>query len=129
MSPQKVRRARIVLLKLTHWPFVLAIFGYEAVRRLWVDHRKSGSSGVSRGLSQSPTSLRRRKALSSTRPPLLDPQSLDEQPRPAGRLSADDLTAVPETIEGLSSAVADLKAQVETLTEMLMKERQAEGAA
>lgn len=122
MAPQKVRRARIVLLRATHWPFVLAILGYEHSRRVWADHRKSGSSGVSRGLSHSPTSLRRRKALSSTRPPRLD------QEPPSGRSTAvppaDDPTAAPETIEGLGTAVANLQAQVEQLTAMLAKERQ-----
>ncbi|GIZ41595.1 hypothetical protein CKM354_000489400 [Cercospora kikuchii] len=122
-SPQRLRAARIVLLKATHWPLVAMILLYERALTLLEDRRKTGSSGVQRS-QNSPTSLRRplyRKAPSMSRTSLLE-----EQPRtarsPAG-LSAHGFTAASDSAERLNSVVADLHAQVQVLTELLVKEK------
>lgn len=122
IPPQQLRNTRIVLLKATHWPFVLALLGYER-GRLWMeDRRHPGSSVASKRLSRNASSaLRRplsRKALSTTRPP-----PLDHQPRPSrdAVVSSVDETppAAPETTEGLHAAVANLSTQVEQLSRTL----------
>lgn len=123
VPPQQLRNTRIVLLKATHWPFVLALLAYER-GRVWVhDRRRAGSSVGSKRLSRNASSsLRRplsRKTLSTTRPP-----PLGHQPRPSRStaVAAADETppAASETMEGLHAAVANLSTQVEQLSMMMM---------
>lgn len=129
LSTQRLRSTRIVLLKATHWPLVAMILLYERALALLEDRRKAGSSGVFRSLN-SPTSLRRpisRKALSTSRLSLLE-----EQPRtarsPAG-VPVHDFTAPSESLERLSSTVADLQSQVKILTDLLVEEKKVKGSA
>lgn len=121
--PQQLRKARIVMLKATHWPFVLAILAYEH-GRLWVDdRRRAGSSRVSDRLSQySPTALRRplsRKSVSNTRLPRLDDQPRQRRSNAAAHAERSPPPAAPETNEALCSAVANLRVQVEMLSSLL----------
>lgn len=130
LPPEQLRSARIVLLKATHWPFVLLILAYERGRLWLADRRRAGSSSVSNRLSHnSAASLRRpltRRTLSGVAP------LLDDQPR-SGRSSAEvpatAPTAAPETIEGLGAAVANLRTQVEVLTDLLSQHKAAQDVA
>ena len=130
LPPEQLRSARIVLLKATHWPFVLLILAYERGRLWLADRRRTGSSSVSNRLSHnSAASLRRpltRRTLSGVAP------LLDDQPR-SGRSSAEvpatAPTAAPETIEGLGAAVANLRTQVEVLTDLLSQHKAAQDVA
>ncbi|KAM3424467.1 hypothetical protein BST61_g6471 [Cercospora zeina] len=123
LSPQRLRAARIVLLKATHWPLVAMILLYERALTLLEDRRKTRSSSVRRS-PNSPTSLRRplyRKALSVSRT-----SPLEEQPRTArspAAASAPGSTAARDSAERLNSVVADLHAQVQMLTDLLVKEK------
>ncbi|KAI5363068.1 hypothetical protein Slin15195_G104450 [Septoria linicola] len=123
LSTQRLRSTRIVLLKATHWPLVGAILLYERALRLLEDQRKAGASGVSNNLNP-PTSLRRplsRKALSTSRLSLLM-----EEPRNAhspAMVPVHDSARSNDAVERLSSAVADLQAQVRTLTDALVKQQ------
>lgn len=129
LSTQRLRSTRIVLLKATHWPLVAMILLYERALMLLDDRRKAGPFGGLRSLN-SPTSLRRplsRKALSTSRLSLLE-----EQPRvtrsPAG-VPMHDSTAPGESIERLSSTVADLQGQVKILTDLLVEEKRVKWSA
>lgn len=130
LSTQRLRSTRIVLLKATHWPLVAMILLYERALALLEDRRKAGSSGVFRSLN-SPTSLRRpisRKALSTSRLSLLE-----EQPRtarsPAGVPVHEYTAPNSESLERLSSTVADLQGQVKILTDLLVEEKKMKGSA
>lgn len=123
LSTQRLRSARIVLLKATHWPLVGLILMYERALTMLDDQRKFGYSGVSKRPS-APTSLRRpisRKPLSTSRLSLLE-----EQPRAARSPFGAPVPAPArrsESMERLSSHIAELQHQVKTLTDVLLERK------
>lgn len=126
-SAQQVRKMRIVLLKATHAPLVACILGYERALKL-VDRRTAGSSRVStnRLSLNSSSSLRRppsRKTLPAERRALFDGEARGTR----GMLVPKQQPAC-ESPEGLSIAIANLKAQVEILSDLLAKHKVAESA-
>ncbi|SMY27925.1 unnamed protein product [Zymoseptoria tritici ST99CH_1A5] len=122
---QQLRTLRISLLKATHFPLVGLILAYEN-GRLWIHDRRTTTPGdkigVSKRLSRHPIG---RKALSSARVHLLDEQAQAPDRSAEANSPEEDLSAAAnasdETIEALTTAVADLKSQIESLSELLKK--------
>lgn len=127
LSTQQLRHARIFLLKATHFPLVALILFYERALKLLDDRRRSGSPAVTPTLSlDSAASLRRpayRKTPSNSRPSILARQPRDAQ-APTRTPGQNQLPPI-ESMQGLSTAVTELRAQVEMLTDLLTQERQA----
>lgn len=123
-SAQQVRRMRIVLLKATHAPLVACILGYERALKI-LDRHGSGSFRVSNRLSlNSSTSLRRplsRKTLPAERR-----LPFDREARETRVMLAPKQQPASESPEGLKAAIANLKTQVEILSDLLEKHKAAE---
>ncbi|KAK0253832.1 hypothetical protein LTS09_011136 [Friedmanniomyces endolithicus] len=131
MSAEKLRTLRIVLLKATHWPFVGLILAWERARLYWNQGRKIRPSfGLSqRGPYATRKARRDLSGMSFQRPllanaPLQPP--LDEQAhadRSCSDIPTKQLTAAPETVEALETAVHELRAQVKALASILASEK------
>lgn len=131
MSAEKLRTARIVLLKVTHWPFVGLILAWEKAQRYWTNgQRVKPSFGLSRRGPRATRTVRRDLSGMSFKQPLLATATL--QPPLVEQARADrsnpDTTAKPtmatsETVEALETAVQDLRAQVESLASLLVNKK------
>lgn len=133
LPAERLRIARIVLLKATHFPVVALILGWETWRLHWNDRRRATSS--SRLSSRRPTasaSLRR----PLTPLPLLSAGArqtrLAEQTRTA-RSSVGKPTLDPsvshETLVALETAVGNLQTQLETISSFIASGKQARSEA
>jgi hypothetical protein len=113
---EKLRVFRITLLKMTHWPFVVMILGYERGRQFVYARRAAPDA---------PSSLLRRSR--STHASMLAAgtaeQPFSRQPL-AFELGAELPAAAPsETLKGLEQLAANLKAQLEFVNALLEKEK------
>ncbi|KAF2188231.1 hypothetical protein K469DRAFT_703705 [Zopfia rhizophila CBS 207.26] len=119
---ERLRSARIVLLKATHLPFVGAIWAYEefiAVRK-----RNSGVASISGPETSTAKRLHLRSSLNSPRPLTADFQASSEgngntpsRPHPASRPHT--RAGPSESDAQLKSLVSKLTSQVEQLTAMV----------
>ncbi|KAK1821272.1 hypothetical protein LTR12_004330 [Friedmanniomyces endolithicus] len=131
MSAEKLRTLRIVLLKATHWPFVGLILAWERARLHWNQGRKVRPSfGLSKRGPYATRKARRDLSGMSFQQPLLATAPLqpplDEQAhadRSCSDIPTKQLTAAPETVEALESAVNELRAQVKALASILASEK------
>ncbi|KAK0959568.1 hypothetical protein LTR91_020761 [Friedmanniomyces endolithicus] len=131
MSAEKLRTLRIVLLKATHWPFVGLILAWERARLYWNQGRKVRPSfGLSKRGPYATRKARRDLSGMSFQQPLLATAPLqpplDEQAhadRSCSDIPTKQLTAAPETVEALESAVHELRAQVKALASILASEK------
>ncbi|KAK0282041.1 hypothetical protein LTR35_007138 [Friedmanniomyces endolithicus] len=131
MSAEKLRTLRIVLLKATHWPFVGLILAWERARLYWNQGRKVRPSfGLSKRGPYATRKARRDLSGISFQQPLLATAPvqppLDEQAhadRSCSDIPTKQLTAAPETVEALESAVHELRAQVKALASILASEK------
>lgn len=132
VAADRLRSARIALLKATHWPFVALILAYEHWR-LHADRSQGSrsSSAAVRG-PKSPTMLRRSLSARQMQKPSMAARSalpsLAEEARPAHTTTVEDFGAALETGE-LEVAVSHLKAQLEEVSALLAKRRGAGEAA
>ncbi len=129
IPPDRLRSARIVLLKATHFPFVGAIWLYEGAHRyfLGVDRHRQTIQGPSSTLKR-PSLVRH----DSLRSPLSAGAGL--QPALKGRSAlgrntephADERRSTPQVAEASSELIAiveKLSAQVEELTATITQQR------
>ncbi|KAK4574848.1 hypothetical protein LTR86_001690 [Recurvomyces mirabilis] len=121
VSAEDLRTIRIILLKATHWPFVGLILGWEKGRRYWKtrDGRPTASSRdqMRRLITRRPMSgmsFQQPMLSAGTEHPPLEEQARSE--RLPAEVAVDQIAAPSETIEALTTAVQDLKRQVEALT-------------
>ncbi|KZF19398.1 hypothetical protein L228DRAFT_263732 [Xylona heveae TC161] len=132
MPAEKVRSARIVVLKITHAPFVLAIWAYESAHRSLSGRMRSSSIklGGARGPSGGPApSLKRSISASvvpstaATKRDLLAPRvvypSRSAQQRPTSQQSS-NVDAPPEDLRVM---VEKLSSQVSELASMLARQQ------
>ncbi|TLD37817.1 hypothetical protein E2P81_ATG03492 [Venturia nashicola] len=126
IPPEQLRRTRILLLKITHSPFVAAIWVYEGIQeRLYNQHRPRGSGISSLGGPASSASLKRASYLKSqsyyTPRTLVASQASLPRAAHASRSSA-SLNQRPPTRnsnDALEAMVLKLTCQVEELTAMV----------
>ncbi|KAK4900599.1 hypothetical protein LTR27_002315 [Elasticomyces elasticus] len=125
MSAEKLRTARIALLKATHWPFVGLILAWERSRKYWYQGQKAQPSfGLSRRGPHATRSVRRDLsgvkqpllATASPQPPLVEQARVD---RSCSDTTAKQPMAASETVHALEMAVQDLRTQVATLASLL----------
>ena len=123
LPPETLRSARIVLLKATHWPPVALILGYESWR-LYLERRHNAHSPSPHGRGpNSPSSLHRpfsgrwvqQKASLAT-------GARTTQLAGEARAARTPVPAPQETRKKLEAAVANLKAQIETISSMIEKD-------
>jgi len=128
------RQVRIVILKVTHLPFVAIILVLEASWLYWNDRRSARSisaravrgPGTSKSLRHpfSGRLMQHPVLAAGTRPTQLVEST--QQPRTAGtpgeRQLQEEPAAVPETVDMLVNEMADLKTKVETLTSLLERQ-------
>ncbi|KAK4969320.1 hypothetical protein LTR66_011683 [Elasticomyces elasticus] len=135
LPAERLRGARIVLLKVTHFPCVALIYAYENGRQYLTDRQQERGSWLPlMGGAESPRSQKRPflgASLRSTRPLAaanLVQTSLDGEAQ-AGRglvkkPGADETAAVSGSKDELWTAVKKLSSQVETLTAVLAQLQQ-----
>ena len=129
MSSERLRSARIVLLRTTHLPFVGAIWLYE---RLVMAHKQEGNH-LSFSGPQTPTTPKRLSRLPINSPRLLmadaqAPVGTPTRARPTSRPHARAESS--ESDAQLRTLVVKLIAQVEELTDMVSQlKREASSAA
>jgi len=128
---ETLRRARIVLLKITHLPFVAIIWAYESSRRYMAQRVHSPpattmSFSPDRPLSTGRTSLSRNVSLHPSRLPALNNTSLVAPSSPSTQRQSKGHGKSPAPASGTADPIADLmslveklNAQVEELTSMV----------
>lgn len=121
LPSERLRGARIVLLKATHLPFVAAIWCYEQI----ADARKRDSKVVSFNGPQTPLPSKKPPRLAINTPRLLIADS-QAAPNSPGRLqqASRPQTRVGLTEPELKTMVLKLTAQVEQLTELVSQLRE-----
>ena len=132
LPSDKLRSARIVLLKATHLPFVAVIWAYEQL----AVYRRNQSTSLSFSGPRTQASSRRPPKLAVNAPRLLMADSQAAIPSPSGRGQAADRplerAEQPES-DVLRTLVMNLTTQVETLTvmvsELQKEQREANRAA
>lgn len=131
---EQLRRTRIVLLKITHSPFVAAIWVYEGIQeRLYNQHRPRGSGVSSLGGPASSASLKRASYLRSqsylTPRTLVASQASLPRAARAGRSSAsvNQRPSTRNSNEPLEALVLKLSSQVEELTAMMAGQQEGQG--
>ncbi|KAK3678209.1 hypothetical protein LTR78_002305 [Recurvomyces mirabilis] len=124
VSAEDLRTIRIILLKATHWPFVGLILGWEKGRQYWKtrDGRPTASSRdqMRRLITRRPLSgmsFQQPMLSAGTEHPPLEEQARSE--RLPAEIAVDQIAAPSETIEALTTAVQDLRRQVEALTSLV----------
>lgn len=136
LTAERLRKVRILLLKITHAPFVALILAYEGGRQFLADQRRAKSSSTrspGRGDPATSSSLLLRRAVSSrsVHPSLAtgsDRQaSLATQAR-TGRSSApgktrSDSVAAHETTEALQRLMGEMKLQLHAVEALLEREQ------
>ncbi|KAK5716040.1 hypothetical protein LTR15_009865 [Elasticomyces elasticus] len=129
MSAEKLRTARIALLKATHWPFVGLILAWERSRKYWYQGQKAQPSfGLSRRGPHATRTVRRdlsgvkQPLLASPQPPLVEQARVD---RSCSDTTAKQPMAASETVHALEMAVQDLRTQVATLASLLENQSKA----
>ncbi|KAK6422574.1 hypothetical protein LTR81_004734 [Elasticomyces elasticus] len=132
MSAEKLRTARIALLKATHWPFVGLILAWETSRKYWYQGQKAQPSfGLSRRGPHATRTVRRDLsgvkqpllATASSEPPLVEQARVD---RSCSDTTAKQPMAASETVHALEMAVQDLRTQVATLALLLENQSKAD---
>ncbi|KAK5731469.1 hypothetical protein LTR17_011357 [Elasticomyces elasticus] len=132
MSAEKLRTARIALLKATHWPFVGLILAWERSRKYWYQGQKAQPSfGLSRRGPHATRSVRRdlsgvkqpSLATASPEPPLVEQARVD---RSFSDTTAKQPMAASETVHALEMAVQGLRTQVATLATLLENQSKAD---
>lgn len=129
LDAETLRPLRIVLLKATHWPFVAMILGYERWR-LHLYQRRSRMSHLVRG-PNFPNGMRRPLSLSGkqTYKPLLATNSqLADEAMTARAASTGMSSAALDTKDGLEVALANLRAQIETISSIIAKRNEMSNA-
>lgn len=131
LPSERLRSARIVLLKATHLPFVAAIWAYEQI----ADSRKRDSHMLSSSGPQTPLPSKKPPRLAVNTPHLLLADSQAAPGSPGRRYLASRAhvrAGQPEPETQLRTLVMNLTTQVEQLTEMVSKlqeQREATSAA
>lgn len=138
VSSQGLRSARIVLLRITHFPYVAAIFLYEAGCQFFSRNRPARSTWASAvGRPESLTSLKRhtlKASLNSPKPltaATLVQASLDGNARAGKRSNRPNMEHnndgdVFDSSYDLKSLVLKLSSQVEQLTAVVAEQRKFE---
>jgi hypothetical protein len=127
LPSERLRSARIVLLKATHVPFVAAIWAYEQI----ADARKRNSSMMSYSGPQTPLPSKKPPRLAVNTPRLLlaDSHAMPESPGRMQQVSrSHNRVGQVEPEVQLKTLVLKLTSQVEQLTEMMsqLQEQQRE---
>jgi hypothetical protein len=127
LPSERLRSARIVLLKASHVPFVAAIWAYEQI----ADARKRNSSMMSFSGPQTPLPSKKPPRLAVNTPRLLlaDSHAMPESPGRMQQVSrSHNRVGQVESEVQLKTLVLKLTSQVEQLTEMMsqLQEQQRE---
>lgn len=134
VAPEKLRKTRILLLKVTHWPYVAAIWLYEGLSDYLGGAGKSLGSGVASlgGPSEGTTNiLKRAPYLKSINPRTLVAASLSQNSLPRenrAKRSSRPATAATgldaSSQDDLKALVLRLSLQIEDLTAMVGEQQQ-----
>ncbi|KAK5117319.1 hypothetical protein LTR62_005936 [Meristemomyces frigidus] len=118
VSTEDLRTIRIILLKATHWPFVLCILAWERSRQMWqTRHGKCTTRDQVKKLISGRSFQQPLLVTAIEEPPL------EGQARSSGSVvitTNNQPVASAETIEALLTAVQELKQQVETLSSTMV---------
>lgn len=134
---ERLRKTRIVLLKILHWPLVACIIGFERGRQLVHDRGRSAkSSFAATGENSShATAILRRPPLSSNKSGISRPGSY-QSPLAAGQARAARKTpthgtaaANNETVEALEMLAKNLESQLDAVHSLIAREKASTSAA
>ncbi|KAF2816252.1 uncharacterized protein BDZ99DRAFT_484915 [Mytilinidion resinicola] len=126
LPAERLRSARIVLLKGTHFPFVAAIWAYEHGQDYWMSRAQAPSTSLSMGGPETSPSKKRPPLKSSLNSPRPLAAATGVQASLDGHLGGSPARYRPHTATGTSdgdaqlrSLVIHLNSQVEQLTAMV----------
>ncbi|WPH04616.1 Hypothetical protein R9X50_00750800 [Acrodontium crateriforme] len=114
---ESLRKARIVILKATHWPFVALILGYERGQAYWQQHGRGTTA--QRGSNVSAALLRRPTPVGALQRPLLAAGTRSLPGRVHVNPRRPSPVATCERRESLERAMAGLREQMDQLSTVM----------